>query len=322
MAMLGSEFVQKYSRSSPGTWEQAALDEVRQGSLTPWPVVPVTLADGNDTAILGVQSDVFAIGSIADHVRMPLTTPYAQSIANLSGALLPTPWLEYAIWKTAPAKLAPISMSPNQGASLEQYAKHSQIIDGQLAAQNVEPGTLVAGIKKGVIISNFYKPGKVLLFGSYRMFLTGPNGVLTDTPAPDVFDDGRAIGSDNRQPIQPKSNIHAEGYVDYSHGIRLVAPTCLVNGEEWETAKLYQHPTLARLVNPAAANSTAPSQAGALFMPRYPAPVAPAPVRSAGGGALGGAAISTVTRPQGRIPYMPDPTEIALANIAARWNRS
>ena len=311
--ILGSEFVQKYSRSSPRSWEQAALDEARQGSLTPWPLVPVTLTDGNDIAVLGVQSDVLAIGTIADHVRMPLTTPYAQSIANLSGALLPTPWVEYMIWRAAEVKLTPVSMVPNQGASLEQYAKHSQIIDNMLAAQNVWPGTLVAGIKKGVIVANFYKPGKVLLFGWYRAFLT-KDGVLTDVPAPDVFDDGKSMEAINRQPIQPKSNVHAEGYVDYSHGIRLIAPTCLVNGETWETIKLYSHPTLARLVNPLAANANAPSQAGALFKPRYPAPVSPpAP------GTL--EQVAVVSPPQGRIPYMPDPTEIALADLAAQRNR-
>lgn len=307
MVMLGSEFVQKYSRSSPAKWEQAALDEAREGSLTPWPWVPVTLTDGNDTAVLGVQCDVLAIGSFDDHVRMPLTTPYAQAIANLSGSLLPTPWLEYNIWRTAPAKLAPVAMVPNQGASLEQYAAHSRLIDTALAAQEFPPGTLVAGIKKGVVIANFYKPGKVLLFGWYR-------------PAPDVFDDGKAMTSPERQPIQPKSNVHAEGYVDYSHGIRIVAPTCFVNGVEWETAKLYQDPTMARLVNPLVANATAPSQAGVLRTPRYPAPVKPAPVRSVGGGTVGPAAVASVMRPQGRVPYMPDPTEVALAAIAAKRN--
>ena len=319
--ITGSEFVQKFSRSSPQKWEQAALDEARLGSLTPWPVVPITLTDGNDTAILGVQSDVLSIGSIADFVRMPLTTPYAQSIANLSGSLLPTPWLEYMIWRAAEVKLTPVSMEPNLGASLEQYAVHSNLIDNTLARENVWPGTLIAGIKKGVVVANFYKPGKVLLFGWYRRFLT-KDGALTATPAPDVFDDGKPIGALNRQPIQPKSNVHAEGYVDYSHGIRLVAPTCLVNGETWETIRLYSHPTLSRLVNPLAANANAPSQAGALFMPRYPAPVPPAPVRIASGATiLGSAAIDTVLRPPGRIPFTPDPAEIALDRLAAHKNR-
>ena len=320
--MLGSEFVQAYSRKSPGMWEQAALDQARQGSLTPWPFVPVTLSDGSDTAIVGVQSDVVAIGSLEDHVRMPLTTPYAQSIANLTGALLPTPWLEYAIWKTAPAKLTPMAMNPNQGANLEQYLAHSRTIDEQLARQGISNGVLVAGIKKGVVIANFYKPGKVLLFGWYRKFLT-VNGVLTDALAPDVFDDSKQMGAENRQPIQPKSNVHAEGYVDYSHGIRLIAPTCVVNGQTMPTIDLYQHKTLSKLVNPLAANTNAPSQAGPLSTPRYPAPVPPAQVRiTAGVATLGPAAIDTVQRPAGRIPYTPDPTEIALDRIAQRNRRS
>ena len=313
--MLGSEFVQTFSRRGAGVWEQATLDLARQNSLVPWPYVDVTITDGTDTLVLGVQSDVVAVGSFEDHVRMPLSTPYAQSVANLTGALLPTPWIEYAIWRSAPVKLDPVAVVPNQYANLEQYAVHSRIIDEELAARAVIPGTLVAGIKKGVVIANFYKTGKVLLFGWYRYHLVGKDGRLSVELAPDVFDDGKQIGADNRQPIQPKSNVHAEGYVDYSHGIRLVAPTCLVNGQRMETAAVYTHPTLYKLVNPDVANSQ-PSQRGPIRTPRYPAPVPPAPVRIAGAPFIAPAAVSTV--PRGRVPYTPDPTEIALDEIARR----
>lgn len=311
--MLGSEFVQAYSRKPLPTWEQATLDLARQGSLAPWPSVDITLVDGADTAVLSVQSDVLAIGTIADHVRMPLTTPYAQSVANLFGALLPTPWLEYAIWKSAPAKLAPHAMSTNLYGNLEQYAAHSRFIDEQLIAQSIPPGTLVAGIKKGVVVANFYKAGKVLLFGWYR----------PSPPFPDVFDDGQPMESPTRQPIQPKSNVHAEGYVDYSQVIRLISPICTVNGQPMETAALYQHPTLYRLVNPDVANP--PGQRGPIRTPRYPAPVPPLHVQVPPGPvpSLGPAATDVVYRPspQGRVPFTPDPTEIALDAIAHQKSR-
>ena len=315
--MLGSEYINTFSRRSSTAWEQAALDLAREGSLTPWPFVDVTLTDGADTLVLSVQSDVLAIGSLEDHVRLPLTTRYAQSIANLNGSLLPTPWIEYAIWRSATVKLDPIAMVPNQYANLEQYAAHSRIVDEQLGARGVAPGSvLVSGQNKGVVVANFYKPGKVLLFGWYRAHLTDPKtGRLTDQPAPDVFDDGKLMGAVNRQPIQPKSNVHDEGYVDYSQVCRLIAPICTVNGQQMETVQVYQHPTLYKLVNPDAANP--PSQRGPIRTPRYPAPVPPAAVRPAFMTALGPAAVRAFLR-QGRVPFTPDPTELALDEIARR----
>ena len=317
--MFGAAFLNTYARRSVGAWEQAALDLARQGGLAPWPYVDVTISDGQNTLVLPVQSDVLAVGTLEDYVRLPLTPNMGQAIANLTGALLPTPWIEYAIWRAAPLKLDPVAMAPNQGASLEQYAAHSRIIDDELRARGATPGSpasqLVAGIKKGVVIANFYKPGKVLLFGWYRYHLIDKAGQVLPELAPNVFDDGKPMGSPNRQPIQPKSNVHAEGYVDYSHGIRLIGPVCTVNGQQMSTVEVYQHPQFHKLVNPDVANG--PGQGGPIRTPRYPAPVPPAPVRIAGTAVMGPAAETVVAR-QGRVPYSPDPTEVALDDIARR----
>ena len=301
--MLGTEFINNFSRRPLATWEAAALELGRQNLLTPWPYVDVTVVDGADTAVFGIASDVLSVGSFEDHLRLPLTPGVAQSIANLSGALLTTPWLEYVLWRAAPMKLSPTAMVPNQGANLEQYAAHSRIIDDELRSRGVTPGTLIGGIKKGVVVANFYKAGKVLLFGWYR-------------PEPDVFDDGKQMGAIGRQPVQPKSNVHGDFYVDYSHGIRLVRPTCIVNGQRMETAALYQHPTLYKLANPDSVNP--PGQRGPIRVPRYPASVAPAAVRMARGPSIMGPAAETVVPRQGRVPFTPDPTEIALDAIARR----
>ena len=267
--MLGSQFVQEYAKKGLVAWEAAALSLARQDGLVPWPWVDLTLSSGTDSVTLKVQSDVLAIGTFEDHVRLPLTPGTAQSILNLGifggPALLPTPWLEYQIWRAASLKLQPTPMPQNQGANLVQYAEHSAILDLQIqtarATVAAAPGDqLVAGIKKGVVVGNFYKPGKVLLFGWYR-------------PAPDVFDDGRSMSSPDRQPIQPKSNVHGDFYVDYSHGIRVIAPTALVTTAGhtvvMPTQEIYQHPTLSRLV----------SNEGPIKVPRYPAAVPPVPLR-------------------------------------------
>ena len=273
--MRGTDFVAEFSRKGLPAWEAAALSLARQGLLTPWPFVDLPLSDGPDTVVLKVASDVLAVGPLEDYVRLPLTPQTAQSIANLSGSLLTTPWLEYKIWQAAQTKLQPVAMVPNRGADLEQYSAHSRAISDQLYAISQSTGRdmrgiLTAGHKKGVVVGNFYKPNKVLIFGWYR-----------PPPAPDVFDDRQPMTSPSRQPIQPKSNVHGDFYVDYSHGVRLVGPVAIVNGQPMETVAVYQHPSLSRLV----------SNEGPLRIPRYPSPVPPAASR-----------IAPATGPQAALP--------------------
>ena len=305
--MLGSAFVEQYGRKGLPAWEAAAIALARENKLTPWPFVDLVLTEGGDTAVLKVASDMLSVGPFEDYVRLPLTPQTAQSIANLSGALLVTPWLEYQIWRAAKRQLPPTAMVPNQGANLEQYAAHSKIIDDMIkraeGTQTVTPGLLTSGIKKDVVVANFYKPGKVLIWGWRR-----------PPPAPDVFDDGKPMGDLTRQPIQPKSNVHGDFYVDYSHGIRLVGPTAIVNGQPMDTASLYTHPTLWRLVNRDAG--------GPIKLPRYPSSVPVANVnRPASSGPLGPAAIDEVYRPpadngEHDAPHTPSISEHALDMIA------
>lgn len=283
--MTGSEFVRQYARTGLLSWEAAAIALAREDAegrtggstgrppnLTPWPWVDIHLTasrpgGGQDTATLRVLSDVLAIGPFSDHVRLPLTPGSAQSICNLFGWLLPTPWLVYQIWRASPYKLQPTSMTPNKGADLYQYADHSALIDHQIdekiapgASVHPAPAGGVAGIKKNVVVSNIWQPGKVVIFGWYQ-----------PPPHPDVYSNGLGMENPNRQPWQPKSNIHYDGYVDYSHGIQAVWHTCIANGQTMPTIDLYTHPTLSRLVS----NET-PT---AVRFPRYPASIRPATLR-------------------------------------------
>lgn len=257
----GAEFAATYGPKGFYAWEAAALELAKQGKLTPWPWVPLTLrgagGDGQPhEVVLQVRSDVLSIGPFDDALRLPLTPRAAQSIANLDGTLLPTPWLDYQIWRAAPAKLQPVSARQNKGANMAQYLEHSRAIDAQLVGNGVAPGTLTAGQKKDIVVSNVYKPKTVLIHGWYSPDL------------PDVFDDGQPWNTPGpRQPRQVKSNAHGDFYVDYSHGVRLIGPTAIVDGRAMLTVDLYTHPTLSRLVS----NET-PS---AIRFPRYPADVLP-----------------------------------------------
>lgn len=255
--MRGSDFARDYGTKGLAAWEAAALEAARSGDVVDWPWSDVHLVDASGhTAIVRARSDVFAVGSAEDHVRLPLTPSKAQEIANLSGCLLPTPWLEYQIWRAASVKLPPTAMVPNKGAVMSQYVEHDKLVEAQVAGA-AGSGGLVSGHKKGVVVSNIWRPGKVVIFGWYKQ------------SGADVFDDGTPMTNPKRQPTQPLSNVHGADYLDYSHGIRFLHPVAVVDGQETALADLYQHPTLSKLV----------SNEGPVRAIRYPAPNAPPPNR-------------------------------------------
>ncbi len=245
----GTEFVAAFASKGPAAWEAAAFEAAKSGGTVEWPWTELSLSDGTNTVIVRCQTDLFSVGTPEDFLRLPLTPSRAQQIANLTGLLLPTPLLTYRRWQQATVKLTPVAMVPNKGANLVQFAEHNAAIESQRAGRT----GLAAGLKKSVVVSNIWKPGKVVIFGWYK-------------PEPDIFDNRLGMGDPNRQPIQPLSNVHGESYWDYSHGIEYFHPLCTVNGEEMLLAAVMQHPVLWKLV----------SHEGPLKFPRYPAPNAPA----------------------------------------------
>jgi len=279
--VLGSTFVQAYAPRGYLAWEAAAVAMAQAGGqdFAPWGWVDLTLSDdAGNTATLQVMADVLAIGTAENHVRLPLRPGPAQSVCNVFGWMLPTPWLVYQIWRSATRKCTPHAMVPNLGAKLDQYAAHSNLVDqevaqlaasssplpaggGQRAAGSFAPA-LVAGAKKHVVVSNAYKPASVVIFGWYK----------PSPPAPDVFDQDHIQhpwDDPDRQPVQVLSNAHGDFYVDYSHGIQPVQGTCTVNGQTMRTDALYQDPKLCHLV----------SNEGPVRVVRYPATVPPATPR-------------------------------------------
>lgn len=261
--ITGSDFAKTYGPKGFAAWEAAAFAEAQKDSLTPWPWADLHVADAaGNKAVLRVQTDVLAIGPTQDALRLPLTPGTAQSIYNLFGWLLPTPWLSYRIYQMASRKLQPLPMNNRPGptgpAHMEDWVRHSAAIDRQLAAlpAPTTPG-FISGLGKNVVVSNIYKPGVVLIQGWYR-----------PPPSPDVFDDHRPLETPDRQPIQPNSNAHGASYLDYSHVIQAVGPEAIVTpvGEaprRMNTVDLYQHPTLSRLV----------SHEGPVKVARYPSVV-------------------------------------------------
>lgn len=250
--MRASEFFAANAGKALSAWESSAVKLAQSGReqnyvpLTYFPV-DVTTRDGKHTGQIFVANDYLALGSPtdADYLRLPLTPISAQRIVDAHGAVLPTSKMVDDIWKASTIKLFPVPLVPNKGANLAQYQEHSRAIDDQLRAlypQIVSPITgtkqLTSGQKKDVILSNIWKPGKVVIYGWHR-----PDGTR----------------------IQPKSNVHGDFYVDYSHGIRLVSPDMVVDGQPMKTTDVMQSKELSPLV----------SDEGPLKQVRYPGSVQP-----------------------------------------------
>lgn len=156
-------------------------------------------------AVVWVMPDYLAVGSDEDFVRVPLGLPDALTVARRFGFTLPTRKIVDTIHLQAEARLDPRPMPA--GASMTSVAflwAHSRTIGEQL--RRLPPGALVSGAKKDLVITPRLAafPGRVAIYGW-------------------LHPDGTAI--------QPLSTVHGERYADYSHGIRLVSDTVLVDGE-------------------------------------------------------------------------------------------
>lgn len=217
--MKASDFLAANANSSLSEWENAVLDQAKTGRLVEWPFVAVEVnAKGKSGeahhATFLVSSDYLSIGDSSDFIRMPLTPLAAQRVVDELGYVLPTPKMVSDTWKAASTKTTPVPMVPNRGANLGQYADHSRAIDQRLGAA---PLGLVSGQKKDIVVGRLVKPGKVVIFGWYH-----PDGTN----------------------IQPRTNVHGDFYVDYSHGVRLVSPWMIVDNKEKKVSEVLSDPEL------------------------------------------------------------------------------
>jgi hypothetical protein len=169
-----------------------------QESWMAWPFAEVELGP---EASCFVTTDYFAIGTDADHVRVPLDAPTAQRVADRLGMLMPTSRIVDAIWAAASVRLTPAPRSTVGMLEVGAFVDHDATVQGQLAGRS----GLLAGHKKDVVVGERARahPGRVCIYGWHRL-------------------DGRAI--------QPLSTIHEDTYADYSHGVRLVDPVMRLRG--------------------------------------------------------------------------------------------
>ena len=176
--------------------------------------------------------DYLAIGSDNDFVRMPMTPQTAQKIADEFGCVLPTRKMVDAIDSQAELQLPPMPMTEKREA-VDTFASNNRIIQSQRGDRPL--GLLTIGTKKDIVLSPriFEKPKRLAIYGWRQL---------------------------SGEPIQPLTIVHWNGYVDYSHGVRLVRETVDVDGKQLKIAELLADPDRCGLV----------SDEGPMNPPRYP----------------------------------------------------
>ena len=183
------------------------------------------LVDGLERVVLiRVLPDVLSVGSSDDFFRVPLSPGAAQFIADRTNTSLPTPKISDAIWSASALRLVPQPIPPSEVmTTIPVFRDHHWLIES-LWPDGLSRGTLVAGIKKDVVLSPLLEceAGRVAIYGWHQQ-------------------DG--------SPIQPLYIGHASGWVDYSHGIRLISRRVLVDGVENDLRDVLEHPAMWPLVS-------------------------------------------------------------------------
>jgi hypothetical protein len=182
--------------------------------------------------------DYCAVGSDTDYFFTPLSPLMAQRIADSIGCCLPTCAMVDAIFASAPVRLTPAPIAPSAlMTTVPVFRQYNAFVHAQRDSQLISHpvGTLTAGHKKDVVISNRCPQGKVAIYGWHR-----------------------AVGA----PIQPLYTGHTDHWVDYSHGIRFILSEMILDGRQTTVAAVLADSIFCRMI----------SREGTIGIPRYGAP--------------------------------------------------
>ena len=220
-----------YQQAMTMQWKQRdsfAVKEILEGNIPTFllKLIPINVSVIDSTtrkvnrATYYVMPDYLSVGNNHNWARVPLTPMSAQLIADSLNCFLPTRKMVNDIYANAVVKLAPVPMYIHRDSTVTMW-QHHLIIEGQRKQQK----GLIAGIKKDVVISDLLlrspKTNRVAIYGWHQL---------------------------NGKPIQPLYIGHVNWYVDYSHGIRLVARKVKVNGKWMDYTKVLEHPILKKLL--------------------------------------------------------------------------
>ncbi len=199
-----------------------------------------------------VTPEYFSVGSDVSYFLTPMTPLLAQRLADHLHCILPTRKMVNDIYFVAGLKLAPAPIPPSaEMITVPVFVQHDTMVWAQRSPElfSYPLGTLVGGTHKDVVISNKIR-----------------NELKAGVPKPVVIYGWHQLDG---TPIQPLYNGHGETYADYSHGIRLVQDSVLLNGSPTTISDILRDSTY----------STILSDEGPIPFPRYGDP--PTDVESA-----------------------------------------
>ncbi len=213
-ARSASELIERWSALPLESRDEQVVAEILAGNVPSWlrslSSLTTERPDGGDWISLEfrVLPDYLAVGSDDDFLFMPMSPQAAQRIADATDMTLPTALLVDLIHSMADRKVAPRPIPPSDAmTTLPVFAQHTGMLLAQRDSLGIESGSWVAGHKKDIVLTGRLNDleGRVAIYGWHQV-------------------DG--------SPIQPLYTGHTDRWVDYSHGVRLVARSVLVNGKE------------------------------------------------------------------------------------------
>jgi hypothetical protein len=224
-APSGSAFFKQIESLSPREREAAILKEIGRGNVPPFlrNFVPIHVQIAQHKATYFVMPDYLSVGDDNDFFRLPMTPMTARALADAFNCTLITRKISDDVSRQAPLRLTPLPLTENR-ESPQTFYLHHQLIEAQRLRAAKPLGTLIAGIKKDVVQSNrlLEQPHRVAIYGWHRS-------------------DGH--------PIQPLSIVHADSYVDYSHGVRLMSRLVIVDDRPTTIDQVLKDPALWPLVS-------------------------------------------------------------------------
>ena len=231
-ALTGSQFAESVLNMDRQQREDAILGQVLEGNLPGFlrKLVPVKLSyelAGGKTlaATIFVMPEYLSIGSDSDFLRIPMNLHTATAIADRFSFVLPTKKIVDTLYDRSTCHFTPQPLPAGaQMTSTEYYRINNAMIDKQSQTRGFSLGALVSGHKKDLVLTNRlrWRPGRIAIYGWHRS--TGA-------------------------PIQPLSTVHGAGYADYSHGIRLVSETAMIEGRLRSIYDILQDSLLAKVLS-------------------------------------------------------------------------
>jgi hypothetical protein len=207
--------------------EQAALELFQRGyfpdSLRQ--LKPISVEGNGHQLTYWVTPDYLSLGNDQDFVLLPLSWTSVKKLAQAWGFVLPTPKMVDQIFKQADRVIWPRALPPTREmVDMPYVIRHSQWIQAEEALQ-WEKDLLYAGHKKDIVMSSqlLKRKDKIAIYG-WQNIVAGEN-------------------------IQPLCLWHGKNYVDYSHGVRMVARQMLLDGRLISMQDVLDNPETADLLS-------------------------------------------------------------------------